>query len=226
MDYNLNFEWELRREYQKNNRKRYSQCPFPIIGLTGGIASGKSTVLSFFKEKNIPTLSLDLMIKEIYSEPLTLNFIEKVLPQAVEIKNNVKIINFKFLRSIFFSDAKFKEQIEKYLYGKLSYLFSKKLEEMSEIKVIVLEIPLLFEKNLEDLFDQIICVASKNDMMKSRMIQRDKIENDLAEKMLKSQLPIDVKTAKSDFVIINDSGLDQLKEQTFKIIDKLFFKIS
>ena len=120
----------------------------PVIGITGGIASGKSSFSNFIVANNEQVICADKIIKKLYALPETVKFIKNIQPITVEPSGE---INFKKLRSIVFSDKKTKDKIESYLHPRIKDIF------LSEIiptkKRIFYDVPLLFEKNMQSNFD-------------------------------------------------------------------------
>ena len=145
----------------KTPKNRLYGCHLPLIGLTGGIATGKSTVAKILKEKGIPLIDADQLVKKIYKNPKTIKFISSICPEVV-LDN--EYIDFPKLREIFFEHHHLKEKIENYIYSELPNAF---LEEYSKLDLshfhfIIYDIPLLFEKNLHSFFDlNILLLQSK-----------------------------------------------------------------
>ena len=190
---------------------RLHQCPIPIIALTGGIASGKSTTTKLFRKKGIKVVDADSLVKEIYRQKDSLNFIQKECPEAITRGE----INFKILRQIFFS--KNREKFESFIYQKIPEKFLDKLSP--EDSFIVYDIPLLFEKNLASLVDVKILVYTPPQIQLERLMKRDSISQSLAKKMLSLQWPIKKKKTKADLIIDNSSSKEKLVcsfEETFK----------
>jgi dephospho-CoA kinase len=96
----------------KNSNNRLYQIPVPIIGLTGGIGTGKSIVAKIFKERGIAVIDADRLVKNIYQRPETLEFIKTFFPEAIENST----ISFSKLREIAFRDPAQRQKIENYLY--------------------------------------------------------------------------------------------------------------
>ncbi len=198
---------------------RLHKCPIPIIALTGGIASGKTTTAKLFQAKGIKVIDADSLVKEIYTQKDGLNFIQTMFPTAV---SNEKI-NFKILRQFFFSENREKEniaKIESFIYQKLPKKFLEKLS--SEDSFIIYDIPLLFEKNVSMFVDVKILVYAPFKEQLARLAKRDFISQSLAKKMLSSQWPIETKKNKVDFIIDNSNSEDKLQDSFEKIFEQLF----
>ena len=172
-----------------NNQRR--------IGLTGGIASGKSTITNYIrKHKNIPILDADNLSRELI-EPNTYGykrildyFGNKIIDNTT---NREKQINRKLLRNIIFKNSESKEWIEKLLHPLIK---EKMIEECSQYKnnqTIIMVIPLLFEANFESICNEIWLVKCPRELQKKRLITRDKISEKEACEMINFQLSFEKK---------------------------------
>ena len=189
----------------KNNQRR--------IGLTGGIASGKTTITNYIKKyKNIPILDADNLSRELI-KPNTYGY-KKILDyfgnKIIDNKNNSeRAINRKLLRNIIFKHSESKEWIEKLLHPLIK---EKMIEECSKYKnnqTIVLVIPLLFEAKFEDICTEIWLVKCPKELQKKRLITRDKISEKEANDSINLQLSFEEKRKFSDVIL--DNSDDQNK---------------
>jgi len=192
---------------QKSNNKQRR------IGLTGGIASGKTTITNYIrKHKNIPILDADNLSRELI-KPNTYGY-KKILDYfgntIIDNKNNSeKLINRKLLRNIILRNSESKEWIEKLLHPLIK---EKLIEECSQYKnneTIVLVIPLLFEAKFEDICTEIWLVKCPKELQKKRLITRDKISEKEAYDSINLQLSFEEKRKFSDIIL--DNSDDQNK---------------
>lgn len=202
----------------KDISKRLHGVDCPVIGLTGGIATGKSTVSKLLQDHGLPVICADSLIKDIYSWDETKKFIFENFPKVISDGS----IDFKQLREVAFESDKNREALETYLYQHLPEAFNKQFTNFDEVKTLVYDVPLLFEKNLESKFDVIICVHSPKKIQIERLIKRDGISEELAESILKKQLPIDEKRDRSDFTLSNVDSLDKLELEVETLMALLF----
>ena len=148
----------------KNNQRR--------IGLTGGIASGKTTITNYIrKHKNIPILDADNLSRELI-KPNTYGY-EKILDyfgnKIIDNKNNSEsVINRKLLRNIIFKNSASKEWIEKLLHPLIKEKMIKECSQYKNNETIVLVIPLLFEAKFEDICTEIWLVKCPKELQKKR----------------------------------------------------------
>ena len=189
----------------KNNQRR--------IGLTGGIASGKTTITNYIrKHKNIPVVDADNLSRELI-KPNTYGY-KKILDyfgnKIIDNKNNSdRAINRKLLRKIIFKHSESKEWIEKLLHPLIK---RKMIEECSQYKnnqTLVLVIPLLFEAKFEDICTEIWLVKCPKELQKKRLIKRDKISEKEAYESINLQLSFEEKRKYSDIIL--DNSDDQNK---------------
>ncbi len=183
------------------------------IGLTGGIASGKSTITNYIrKHKNIPILDADNLSRELI-KPNTYGY-KKILDyfgnKIIDNQNNSeKLINRKLLRNIIFKNSESKEWIEKLLHPLIK---EKMIEECSQYKnneTIILVIPLLFEAKFEDICTEIWLVKCPKELQKKRLITRDNISEKEAYESINLQLSFEEKRKFSDIIL--DNSDDQNK---------------
>ena len=196
----------------KNSQRR--------IGLTGGIASGKTTITNYIREhKNIPILDADNLSRELI-KPNTYGY-KKILDyfgnKIIDNKNNSeKLINRKLLRKIIFKNSESKKWIEKLLHPLIK---EKMIEECSQYKndqTIIMVIPLLFEANFEDICTEIWLVKCPKEIQKKRLITRDKISEKEAYETVNLQLSFEEKRKFSDIILDNSDDrnkwIDKIRE--------------
>lgn len=191
------------------------------IGLTGNIASGKSEIEKIFKNFNIKTINADFIVHFLLNNDIFLKnkIIEKFKNYDI-LENNE--IDRKKLGKIVFSDKKLKKELEKIIHPEVIKQIKKFFEENKKEKIIVVEIPLLFENNLEYLFDKIILIYAKDEIRKERIKKRNNFNEEYIEKIMKSQINQELKKEKSDFIIINENKtLYDLEKEIKDLIKKI-----
>ena len=183
------------------------------IGLTGGIASGKSTITNYIKKhKNIPIIDADNLSRELI-KPNTYGY-KKILDyfgnKIIDNKSNPeREINRKLLRNIIFKHSESKEWIEKLLHPLIKEKMIEKCSQYKNNQTILLVIPLLFEANFEDICTEIWLVKCPLETQKKRLITRDKISEKEAYKTINLQLSFEEKRKFSDIIL--DNSDDQSK---------------
>ncbi len=204
----------------KTSEQRLYQLNVPLIGLTGGIATGKSTVANLMREHGLDIIDADALVKLAYQMPHVKNTIAQWCPAAMKAEE----IDFKILREHVFSDSDLKERVEKLIYVELPELFKAQIKKGAQF--VVYDVPLLFERGLNDLSDYSIVVYCPREIQKERLIKRDQVSSESADKILAAQWPIERKREAADFVIENISDLNQLKRNVVDLLGKLFESIS
>jgi dephospho-CoA kinase len=189
----------------------------PIIGLTGGIATGKSTAARYLAQKGHAVICADDLVKKIYAHNSEVHeFLHSHIPQVISDKN---LIDFKQLRTIFFGDKEIKHQLEQLIYKNLPEAFNEEVEKYPEAPLIIYDVPLLFERKMEKFFDLVILVYLPREIQLKRLMARDQISEDLARTIISKQMDIEDKKHRASIVFENNMAKDWL----FRQID-LFFK--
>jgi dephospho-CoA kinase len=185
---------------------RLHKAPMPIIALTGGVATGKSTVSDYLKNRGENIICADKLVHQIYEKKEAYEFISNLAPETVI---NNKII-FPKLREVFFSNKDLQTKIENFIYSHLPHQFTESYKKFHNPQYIFYDVPLLFEKKLDQLVDYIVVVYSTPEKQVQRLIIRDSISEDLAKNMLAKQIPIDEKKQKANYIIENNLDLEHL----------------
>ncbi len=195
-----------------------------IIGITGGIGSGKSTVSKFINEMGYKVINSDSKAKKLYLENSELK--EKLIK---EFGGNFYLpdgnINKKFIEEIVFGeDEKSKENLAKLNALVHPLVIQDNIDEIDELvekgeRLIFVESALIFEISMEDAYDYIICVFTPIDITIKRLIERDSTSEEKILKRMKNQMSSEEKKKKADFVINNNTDLNSLKNATEFIID-------
>lgn len=194
-----------------------------IIGLTGGISTGKSTVSNYLKEKGWIVVCGDTLAREVVQEgEIAYNKIKNYFGN--DILNDDKTLNRRKLREIVFNDKEKLKILNEITHCEIENLFNEKVKhfENQGINIIFYDMPLLFENNLHKMCYKSIVVYIPQVVQIERLILRDNISKELALQMINSQMSIEDKKNIADFVIDNSKSLDE----TFKQIDDILEKIN
>lgn len=201
----------------KNSSTRLYNIPVPIIGLTGGIATGKTTISQMFRDQNIPVIDADLLVKEIYLKQDSFNFIKTNFFEAI-IDNN---IHFKTLRELAFKTPQNQDKLENFIYSQMPEAFKEAYTKFGAHEFIVYDVPLLFEKSLDSKVDTSICVYSPRSTQLKRLIKRDNINIELAEIILSKQIDIEEKKLRANLFIENIGTRNDLSYNFLTILNEL-----
>ena len=184
-----------------------------IIGLTGGIGSGKSAATKILKEIGLKNIDLDQITHDLM-KPGELGYIEikkEFGGKYIDINN---AIDRKLLRNEIFSSLELKKRIESILHPNIFKECNKKLNKLKHEKYLVLVIPLLFEtKTYTNLIDESLLIDCSFRTQIERVINRDDVSEALANRIIKNQMSRDKKLLLADKVILNDGDIHNLKVQ-------------
>jgi dephospho-CoA kinase len=202
----------------KSSADRLYQIPVPIIGLTGGIATGKSTVAEMLRTAGLPVIDADRLVKNVYQTSEAVTFVSTNFNSVIADGK----IDFKKLRAEVFSDHKKQEQIEQFIYSKLPGEFVKAFHAFKDPEFVIYDVPLLFEKKLDQKIDVSVCVYSPRTFQLDRLMKRDSIEALLANKILDKQMDIEEKKNLSDLFIENVKDQHELSLNVQNMLLELF----
>lgn len=194
-----------------------------VVGLTGGIASGKTTIINFLKKKKFATHESDSVVKSVYSRP-TLKFINYL--KKISFKNilNGRKINKDLIREEIFNNLKKKKLLEEYIHKEVKKSRDQFLKKQIKTKIVFLDIPLLFENNLDKICDYTILLYTPQKKRKQRAMRRKGMNKKILEKIIKSQLGDAVKRKKADFVIQTSNNRTHSYNQVIWAIETIINK--
>lgn len=192
----------------KDQTSRLYNIPVPIIALTGGIATGKTTVAQYFRDAGIPVIDADKLVKSIYAKKESFDFVSKNFKQAI-VDNT---INFKTLRELAFQSPTNQTLLENFIYAQMPEAFTEAYKSFGPHNFIVYDVPLLFEKGLNQKTDVSVCTYSPRETQIERLMKRDQINRELSETILSKQMDIEEKKKKSDLFIENTGSHEELKK--------------
>lgn len=190
-----------------------------IVGLTGGIASGKSTVSNLFRKYGIEIVDADKVAKEVSEKKESIEKISNIFGKDI-LDSDGKIIREK-LREKAFKNRELLQELNKIIHPQVMEYFKRKKEENSKDEILIFDIPLLYEAKMEYLCDKIIVVGIDVQKQIRRVVARDGSSEELAKKIIFNQMPLDEKIKKADIVIMNDGTLDELEAKVMKIYREL-----
>ena len=184
-----------------------------IVGLTGGIGSGKSMAALFFKELNVPVIDLDDIAKEITTKNNE-GYNEIVKKFGVRYLNNKKEINRYLIKAEIFNDPKLKKEFEQLIHPLIYTACLNQIDNFHTQTYLILIVPLLFEtKTYLGLIQESLLIDCKISTQKERVCSRDKLDSNLIDKIIASQLERSERQEKADNIITNDGSVDELKQK-------------
>jgi len=194
-----------------------------IIGLTGGIGSGKSSVAEMFKDEGAYVIDFDYLARVVV-EPDTPAWRDIVDYFGPEILSPDRTLNRSKLAEIVFSDAQSRKALEGFIHPRI---FDKRDALLKDIKkqdphaVVIIDVPLLFELSLSRKFEKVVLVYVSRDVQIERAIKRGVLTEKEVEKRLKAQIPVEEKKLLSDYIINNEGSLKNTRDQVRKVIHEL-----
>ena len=205
----------------KQTRIKAMNASIPIVvGLTGGIGSGKTTVLKAFEDLGVPTYIADVRAKELMTTDINLiNSIQEKFGKASYVDG---ILNTVYLSNIVFKDNASLQLLNALVHPAVRKDFSSWLQAQAAA-FVVYESALIFEHHQEHNFDYVILVTAPLEERIERVLKRDQTTREHILDRVNKQLPDDEKAKKSDFIVYN-SGKDDYIYQIRSIYDKLLNK--
>lgn len=185
-----------------------------ILGLTGGIATGKSTVSRYFSDKGYAVVDADVVARRVV-EPGTEGLANIVAHFGTEIIQKDGTLNREKLGAMIFSDAEKRETLNNLLSAQIRRTIMADTETLVNANqpLIVLDIPLLYEAGYETHCDAVMVVYTTEAVQLERLMARNNLTEEEALNRIASQEPIDTKKDRADIVIDNNGPLNHTYEQ-------------
>jgi dephospho-CoA kinase len=185
-------------------------APRPLrIGITGGIASGKTTVADFFADLGVPVIDTDVIAREV---------VTRGAPALVQIRDAFGDAVFsedgsldrQAMRRLVFSDADERLQLEGILHPRIREAAVARAQAVTAPYMVIV-VPLLVESPMQELMDRILVVDCSEDVQLSRLKARDAENEEQARRMIAAQASRDERLAIADDVVLNDADLDETR---------------
>ena len=185
-----------------------------IVGLTGGISSGKSTVSSYFKQLEIPVIDADEVARKVV-EPNSQGAIEIRKAFGSDVFEEDGSLNRQKLGALIFSNAENRQKLDELLQPLIKIMILDEIEEYRQKgeNMIVLDLPLLFEKHYEELCEEIIVVYVPEELQLERLMKRNQYTKQEALSRIDSQLSIEEKRKRATVLLDNQGTIQQLYHQ-------------
>ena len=198
-----------------------------VIGLTGGIGTGKSTVSQILKEKKFPVIDLDIISHEVIKFPKVVEkIVENFGKEVLEYNNTGNwIVSREKLGRVIFGNREKRLILNSVMHPEILRIMREKiLECKKENKIIFVEIQLLFEVQWEKEFDYILLVSAEKETQIKRILSRDNRSKEEALSIINSQMSLDEKKKRSDYVIENDGNIQDLEKKVDDFLKKIEFE--
>lgn len=205
----------------RNSHQQESERPL-VIGVTGGVGSGKSLVCTRFRELGVPVQSADQLAKQAV-EPGTGAYDQIVKHFGEQILAPDGSIDRPALRGIIVRDDNARKALESFIHPEVFKQMTDFVHESGKqgAQMAAVEVPLLFETGMQSFFDYVVMVGSSRENRIRRIMERDDQTRDQAEALMKTQMPEDEKRRLADFVIENNRDRRNLLAEVDRIYGRL-----
>ncbi|MGZ8498114.1 MAG: dephospho-CoA kinase [Candidatus Binatia bacterium] len=193
-----------------------------LVGLTGGIASGKSTAAKILTRLGAAIVDADVLSREVVA-PGHEGWKEIVATFGSEVLQADQTLDRQKLRTLIFNNPDARKQLEAIIHPRVRALAERRIREHGEAgyAVVVYEVPLLFEGNLHEWLRPVILVACDVEIQRQRLRQRDGLDAAAAQKHIDAQMSLEKKRKLADYVIENDGSLADLESQVRAVLAKI-----
>ncbi|MGX7245693.1 dephospho-CoA kinase [Enterococcus quebecensis] len=197
-----------------------------VLGVTGGIATGKSTVVNVFRSLGFPIVDADVIAREVV-EPGTPGLSEVVSVFGTDILNSDNSLNRKKLGTVIFSNKQKRKLLNKTLSPFIKKTILTEIEDKKkESPLVIVDIPLLYEGGYDKFVDQVAVVYVPENIQLIRLMNRDNLTEKEALNRIESQLAIEEKKKLADIVWDNQGNIQDTKKQVENWISQNgFFKV-
>ncbi|MCA9815568.1 MAG: dephospho-CoA kinase [Candidatus Obscuribacterales bacterium] len=199
--------------------KKSKKGPF-TLGITGTIASGKSSAGKILQELGVPVIDTDHIVHEILAkDPTVIKAVKDRFGEEV-LTNEGKIDREK-LGKVVFSDHEAKKSLEAIVHPATIMQCRKLIEEKNDNPVVAILVPLLFEARLESEYDEIWTIFTDEAILKERLAKRNGLDSVEIEKRLGAQMSQNEKVMRADHVIDNSDSLENTRNQIKTLLSKI-----
>jgi dephospho-CoA kinase len=185
-----------------------------VYGLTGGIGSGKSTVASVIEEYGIPVVSADELSRMVVM-PGSKGLEEVVAAFGEGILGEDGHLDRAKLAEIVFSDEERRVELERILHPRIRSRFEEVLDALEKAgqRLVIYEVPLLFENNIQEILDGVIVVSARNDLRIARVGDRDGLSADETRARMAAQMDEATRQSLADYVLTNNGDRMDLRRE-------------
>ncbi|NDI36340.1 dephospho-CoA kinase [Chengkuizengella sediminis] len=196
------------------------------VGLTGGIATGKSTVSNMLVQRGARLIDADVIAREVVlpGHPV-LQEVAQHFGQDILLEDGS--LNRAKLGEIIFNDASARKDLEGLLHPQIRSLMKERMAQFEledPERLVVVDIPLLFESNLQELFSSVVLVYVPESIQLERLMKRNQLSLEEAKKRMEAQMPIESKKKLADFIIDNSKSMQHTEIEVEKFMEDIFMK--
>lgn len=183
-----------------------------LIGLTGGIGSGKSEVSKYLISLGYPLIDADLVSREVV-EPGEIGLMHIVETFGDTILNHDSTLNRRKLGEIIFNNDFLRFRLNEILHPIIEQRITQRIESYVNEKFVFIDVPLLFETESKSKYDEVVLVYASPEICLERVVKRDGVTAIMAQKKIDAQMSIEVKRAMSDYILMNNEDIEALHRQ-------------
>jgi dephospho-CoA kinase len=193
-----------------------------LIGLTGGIASGKTTVARILERLGAAIVDADALAREVV-EPGRDAWKEIVDTFGIEVLQADQTLDRQKLRATIFNNPDARKKLESIIHPRVRALAEERIAQhgAAGYDVVVYEVPLLFEGNLHEWLRPVILVACDVAIQKQRLQRRDHLSAEATQKHIDAQMSLQEKRRLADYVIENNGDLENLEREVHAVLNKI-----
>lgn len=193
-----------------------------LVGLTGGIASGKSTAAKILESLGAAVVNADTLAREVV-EPGREAWQEIIAAFGSEILQSDRALDRQKLRTLIFNNPDARRKLESIIHPRVRALAERRIAEhgAAGYAVVVYEVPLLFEGRLHEWLRPVILIACDIEIQIERLQQRDGLDRVQAQKHIEAQMNLEEKRRLADYVIENNGNLEDLKRQVEAVLETI-----
>ncbi|MBU0500628.1 MAG: dephospho-CoA kinase [Gammaproteobacteria bacterium] len=187
-----------------------------VVGLTGGVASGKSTVAALFGELGTPIVDADVVAREVV-RPGSEGLAAVIEAFGKEVLTGTGELDRRGLRRLIFSDATLRKRLEAILHPRIREAMRAAATALSRHPYIIFVIPLLYETGHRGLIDRVLVIDCPEALQIERLVQRDRVSEDEARGILAAQATRSQRLTIADDIIVNGGNAERLKEAVARL---------
>lgn len=192
------------------------------LGLTGGIATGKTTISNYLKTKGIPVLDADEYARKVV-EPGTPGLTDIVNTFGKQVLQSDGSLNRKLLGQIIFNDMTARQKLNDITHPRIQQMMTDELQKLAKGKtpLVILDIPLLLENHNIAGADSIMIVTVPESIQLNRLMQRNNLTKEEAQRRIDAQMPLSEKEKLADFIVDNSGTIANTLTQVDKVIQNI-----
>ncbi|MFH1562979.1 MAG: dephospho-CoA kinase [Nitrospirota bacterium] len=208
-------------KFEIKNSKLKRMDDILVVGLTGGPASGKTTVARIFKSLGAIIIDADKIAKQIV-KPKSLIWQKIVDCFGTKILNEDSTINRGLLGELIFDNEVYRKKLNEIMHPEIIHKIEQRVNTLRSLasagcSIIIIDAPLLIEANMVSMVDKLIVVTASLVTQIKRMMERDNLSEDMAKKRIYAQMPLEEKVKLADIVIDTDCPKKEISEKVTKV---------